>query len=797
MTYRKLAAMLLIALITLSVYGAVIHQSSSVAASPINATGALNTWSVAPINPAFTQYLKDQAAGNATTTVSGHEVGLVPPTVNFSTPTGQSVRAAVPLVGYPSSYDLRALGKVSPVEDQGQSPACWAFAAYGSLESYLLPTQWSFSENNMKNLAGFDLTCEDGGNQQMATAYLARWGGSMQSGPVTTASDPFNPTSCTDTSSPSVQQHVQNELFLPYRTSSTDNNNLKWALENYGGVYATMYMAPSGYYNSSTAAYYYDVPVGSNSPTPNHAVTIVGWDDSYPASNFANAPPGPGAFIVKNSWGTSWGQQGFFYVSYYDTQFATSVVLNGQQWAQPPTVFTAQPTTNYNTNYQYDPLGWVTSVGSTDIGSSTSNTAWGANVFTATSNQSLSAVSFYAGSVNTQYQIYVYTNPTSGPIGGTAYTGPAGTVAFSGYYTIPLNTTVPLTAGQKFSVVIEITTPGNNDPIPVECTESGYSTATGQPGQGYLSATGSSWTDATQVETKMSICIKAFTTNVPLVGAPVAGAPAVTAQNANSLDLFVRGTDNALWYKYWTGTTWTAATSLGGVLTSSPAATSPGNGTIDVFVRGSNGALYQKTTTNGGSSWSNWSSLGGQLASGTGPAADARGPNSLDVFVQGTDNALWYTHWNGATWSAWKSLGGTLTSSPAATSPGNGTIDVFVRGSNGALYQKTTTNGGSSWSNWSSLGGQLASGTGPAADARGPNSLDVFVQGTDNALWYTHWNGATWSAWKSLGGTLTSSPAATSPGNGTIDVFVRGTDNGLWEKTYNGVWFGWTSIGGM
>ncbi|MGA8071600.1 MAG: lectin like domain-containing protein [Halobacteriota archaeon] len=702
MTYRKLAAMLLIALITLSVYGAVIHQSSSVAASPINATGALNTWSVAPINPAFTQYLKDQAAGNATTTVSGHEVGLVPPTVNFSTLTGQSVRAAVPLVGYPSSYDLRALGKVSPVEDQGQSPACWAFAAYGSLESYLLPTQWSFSENNMKNLAGFDLTCEDGGNQQMATAYLARWGGSMQSGPVTTASDPFNPTSCTDTSSPSVQQHVQNELFLPYRTSSTDNNNLKWALENYGGVYATMYMAPSGYYNSNTAAYYYDVPVGSNSPTPNHAVTIVGWDDSYPASNFANAPPGPGAFIVKNSWGTSWGQQGFFYVSYYDTQFATSVVLNGQQWAQPPTVFTAQPTTNYNTNYQYDPLGWVTSAGSTDIGSSTSNTAWGANVFTATSNQSLSAVSFYAGSVNTQYQIYVYTNPTSGPIGGTAYTGPAGTVAFSGYYTIPLNTTVPLTAGQKFSVVIEITTPGNNDPIPVECTESGYSTATGQPGQGYLSATGSSWTDATQVETKMSICIKAFTTNVPLVGAPVAGAPAVTAQNANSLDLFVRGTDNALWYKYWTGTTWTAWKSLGGTLTSSPAATSPGNGTIDVFVRGSNGALYQKTTTNNGTSWSNWSSLGGQLASGTGPAADARGPNSLDVFVQGTDNALWYTHWNGATWSAWKSLGGTLTSSPAATSPGNGTIDVFVRGTDNGLWEKTY-NG--VWFGWTSIGG--------------------------------------------------------------------------------------------
>jgi len=77
-----------------SVCGAVILQSSSAAASPTNATGALNTWSQAPINPAFTKYLKNQAAGNATTTVSGHEESIVPSTINFSTLTGQGVRAA-------------------------------------------------------------------------------------------------------------------------------------------------------------------------------------------------------------------------------------------------------------------------------------------------------------------------------------------------------------------------------------------------------------------------------------------------------------------------------------------------------------------------------------------------------------------------------------------------------------------------------------------------------------------------------------------------------------------------------
>ncbi len=184
---------------------------------------------------------------------------------------------------------------------------------------------------------------------------------------------------------------------------------------------------------------------------------------------------------------------------------------------------------------------------------------------------------------------------------------------------------------------------------------------------------------------------------------PVASAPAVCAQNNGSLDLFAEGTNSALYFKQWDSTTgWSASTSLGGVLASGPAAVSQGAGAIDVFVRGTDNAIWEKTTTNGGSSWSNWASLGGQIASGTGPAASSSG-SRLDVFVQGTNGAMYQKTWNGTSWSNWISLGGSLTSSPAATSPTSGAIDVFVRGGDNGLWENSYSNG--SWSGWTSVGG--------------------------------------------------------------------------------------------
>ena len=289
---------------------------------------------------------------------------------------------------------------------------------------------------------------------------------------------------------------------------------------------------------------------------------------------------------------------------------------------------------------------------------------------------------------------------------------------------------------------------------------------------------------------------------VASVVASVAGAPAVSAQSAKTLDLFFRGTDGALWWKHWDGTTWSSTTSLGGILTSDPSAASPSSGQIAVFVRGNDSAIWEKTSTDGGSTWSGWHSLGGQIPAGTAPAACSWGSGRLDLFVQGTDGALWHKWYTGTSWSGWQSLGGKLTSSAAAaTAPGSSRIDVFVRGTDGAIWQRTTTNKGSSWSGWTSRGGQIPVNTVPAACSWSSGRVDLFANGTDGQLWwkYTTNGGSSWTGWQALGRplgeSLTSSPAVAAPASGIMDVFVRGGDNGLWERTYSsGSWSGWTSI---
>ena len=457
----------------------------------------------APLNPEWLAFEKNRTEGKpmVTTTASGKSLGYGPSPVDLSYLKGKEVSRPAQIQAYPASYDLRTIGKVTSVKDQGVYNTCWAFATYGSLESYLLPAEnWDFSEYNLATQSGFDFPWYEKGNAFMSTAYLARW-----NGPVNEADDPYpadearlsNGISCGNACP--IQKHSQDVYFFPERFSSSDNNNIKLGLTTYGALCVLMHW-DDAYYSTSPATYYN--PVNNSS---NHLVAIVGWDDNYPRTNFhgsAGAPPGNGAFIMKNSWGPSWGDGGYFYLSYYDISLQTS------------TAFTAEPVSNYASVYQYDPLGWVSS------GGYDNPIAWGANIFIAdVSANPLTAVGFYTNDLNTQYEVYIYTSPTSGPLGGTQYVGPQGTMPLAGYHTVKLASPVPLTAGQLFSVVIKLTTSGYGFPLAHEYAVPGYSSAaTASPGQSYVSGDGSTWDDITIYEPTANLCIKAFACGPSKIG---------------------------------------------------------------------------------------------------------------------------------------------------------------------------------------------------------------------------------------------------------------------------------------
>lgn len=272
-----------------------------------------------------------------------------------------------------------------------------------------------------------------------------------------------------------------------------------------------------------------------------------------------------------------------------------------------------------------------------------------------------------------------------------------------------------------------------------------------------------------------------FATTTPWVsigGLSTSGADA-TSRAATIADVFVRGTDNALWRDFWNGTSWAGWAPYGGSLASGPGAVSWDANRIDIFARGTDNQLWHKWWD--GSAWGGWERLGGVLSSGA--DVSSWGPRRLDVFVRGTDNQLWHKWFDGAGWHSWEPLGGVLTSDPTAVAWGANRIDVFGRGTDNALWHKWWD--GTRWSGWERLGGVLTSGPDAASCASG--HLNIFAIGTDSALWQLGYNGA-WHPWQRLGGQWTSDPGAVCPpGTTGIDVFERGPNHDIWETNVSAI----------
>ena len=388
----------------------------------------------------------------------------------------------------PSSYSLLDYNLVTIPKDQQSSGNCWAFTAVAVLESNILKATGEyldFSEENIKNLIskysdyGWNSDTNGGGHSNLPWGYLTSW-----LGPVADETDPFDDKGTLSPIFNSIA-HVQNILFLK-RDNYMDNNAIKKAILKYGAVGTGLHY-DNDYLNYLTNAYYY-----SGSKSENHAVTIVGWDDTYSKDNFKNssAIEGNGAWIVKNSWGPSWGDNGYFYVSYYD-KFLAKPGTDESAYT-----FILNDTIRYDKNYQYDIAGMTNYI------YSVTDKIWYKNVFNSTDNEYLAGISTYFQSITNWTASIIINGEIARNLSGTSNPG---------YYTFDLGDYIKLNKGDIFEVVFK-NTGGKTLYIPIS-NDYWLNKDIFKPDVSFYSHDGDNWIDFYNVSSsyKQVACIKAFT----------------------------------------------------------------------------------------------------------------------------------------------------------------------------------------------------------------------------------------------------------------------------------------------
>lgn len=373
----------------------------------------------------------------------------------------------------PSSWDSREQGYV-PTEVRNQNPYgnCWSYSVLAQAETYLLKNgiggfsassidlselqlTWNMYHTAVDPLgltSGDSITYEGnmsyldwGGNDYYAMRVLSQWKGSA-------TESQLNGTAESASQSFTSAVHLKNASFY----SPTDSDALKAAIMEYGSV-AASYYASDTYLNTQEFSYYCPKTAISN-----HAVLLVGWDDSFSASRFSNTPEGDGAWLVRNSWGSDWGNDGYFWLSYYDASFLGSSECMAAEYT---------PTDDTENLYYHDGTTASSNLFQTKSGSGIYGQA---AIFTAQSDETITAVNIqtlgsplngntvdsntkWGGSFD--YILSVWLSPQSDLPAASSITGvktatssTTGTISGAGYYTITLDEPVTVSAGQTFSV---------------------------------------------------------------------------------------------------------------------------------------------------------------------------------------------------------------------------------------------------------------------------------------------------------------------------------------------------------
>ena len=412
----------------------------------------------------------------------------------------------------PSKYDLRDYIDIE-VKNQLSTEECWAFSANSSLETYLdkRGEKYNFSERHIEydtvnnfldatNEYGLNRTPGEGGYVTTAFTYYSRG-----RGPILEEDMPFKnnelPISINELPVNVAIKKVDNMIYFPniykYRENDCivykDANNVEYTpsqveeirnrikehIINYGAVSTDVFAQ-----NIGVSAY-----VENNNLYQNHTVTIIGWDDEYSKNNFnfrGHKPDNDGAYIVLNSWGNDWGDNGVYYIS-YDDAFIESQARG----------ITSISDIEYDNIYQYDISEMF---GGYDV-------KYSANIYNCTENEKVTEVMI--GSIGEQ-TCDIYINTTSGNLNISNLRKIASDVELkAGYNTIKITEDVQLEKGNRFAVVVELKE--DYEGIGAEYNIGDAGNAISNPGESFISTNGTNWQDIYVANDMSNISIKVYT----------------------------------------------------------------------------------------------------------------------------------------------------------------------------------------------------------------------------------------------------------------------------------------------
>lgn len=409
----------------------------------------------------------------------------------------------------PDRYDSRDVdGKsyITSVENQGYTYLCWTYACLGAIEADILRHHQDISHKDLdlseKHIAYYNMHRAEGSkggyidddfrefvnaNQEEGawifdydTNYIAAggvtdfcislmtaWKGPVQEKDqdafknVFGSKEVFRENAEKPSEAYGTDYHVQAVEEIP--SNFGNNMYIKQMIMEHGAV--TIGICAGGKYWKGHDLTLNSDFGGNEIPTADHEVMIVGWDDNYAKEKFAVVPEGDGAWICRNSWGEKTGENGYFYLSYYDDTIGTNNAAGYKVSLRGDRDF-------YDNNYQA--AGFLTYMVSTLTDSDNFVTAYSAStnpygmVYKADSDERLEAIGLMGLETYQQYEFDVYINPRHGEKSGVFSLANIGTPDVSwkgeaisgGYHTYELPRKLSLAAGDEFLILVRPVTAG-------------------------------------------------------------------------------------------------------------------------------------------------------------------------------------------------------------------------------------------------------------------------------------------------------------------------------------------------